>query len=109
MLGYALVDGFTDAERPQALARLTHAVAVAEGFIVDFAFYANRAIRLTVELELGALPRLRDALEAHDVHLFEKSAADIAKLGDVSARHRPLLAMLHVTLVHDEPELSANA
>lgn len=97
MPGYALVDGYTRAERSQALARLKQAAAFAGGTIVDFAFYAEEAVRVSVELPTGALGRLEQALEAEDVHLFEHTRRVIAAAATRSSR--PLLALLHVALL----------
>lgn len=102
MLSYTFVDAFTPAPQHEAIAHLKSAIAHADGVIVDFAFFGSRAIRLSVELEAGALPRLRDALEAGEVHLFEKCAADLARTaaGPESATNL-VLAMLHVAFTND--------
>lgn len=97
MLGYALVDGFARAERSEALASLKQAALDAGGTIVDFAFYEEEAVRLSVELPADALPLLQRALEAEDVQLFEHSLRTISAVGTASSR--PLLALLHVALL----------
>lgn len=107
MLSYTFVDAFTQVERHDAIARLKSAIAGANGVIVDFAFFSNRAIRLTVELEAGALPRLRAALEAGEVHLFEKCAADLARTAACPESATPVLAMLHVTFANEAELLAA--
>lgn len=102
MLSYTFVDAFTPVERHEAIARLKSAIAAIGGMIVDFAFFSNRAIRLSVDLEAGAVPRLRQALEASDVHLFEKCAADLARTAAApESATSPVLAMLHVTFAND--------
>ena len=58
MLSYAFVDAFTRVERHEAVARLEAAIADAQGIIVDFAFFSNEAVRITVEMAAGAVPRL---------------------------------------------------
>lgn len=98
MLGYALVDGFSRADPALALLRLKHAALAVGGTIVDFAVYAREAVRFGIELPSGALPRLRDALEAEDVHLFDQSRDAIAKL-HTGSPDKPVLAMLHVALL----------
>ncbi len=98
MLSYTFVDAFTHAPRREAIARLKKAIAAVDGVIVDFAFFANGAIRLSVELEAGLVGSLREALEACGVHLFEKSM----KVDGSSTR--PVLAMLHVAFVVEEAD-----
>jgi hypothetical protein len=96
MLSYAFVDAFTRVERQEAIARLRRAVAAAEGVIVDFALFGAEAVRLTVEIAAGAVPRLRAALEASDVHLFARCAAELDRGAAQPTTTRPVLAMLHV-------------
>jgi len=100
MLGYALIDGFAQLERRPAIQRLKHVVALVDGVIADFAF-DDEAVRLSVELEASALPRLRDALEAAGVHLFERSSRTVEASRALAPR-RPVTALLHVTLVRDD-------
>ena len=96
MLSYAFVDAFTRVERKEAIRRLLGAVASTEGVIVDFALFGAEAMRLTVEIAAGAIPRLRAALEANDVHLFEQCAHDLDRGAAQPTTRRPVLAMLHV-------------
>ena len=93
MLSYTFVDAFTRRDRPDAMARVKSAIAAAHGVIVDFAFF-RAAIRLSVELEAGAVGRLCEALEASDLHLFERDAAPPSATNLV-------VAMLHVTLANE--------
>jgi hypothetical protein len=102
MLSYAFVDAFTRVERQVLLARLHGAIADAEGVIVDFAFFSDGAIRITVELAAGAVRRLRDALEAGDVHLFDRCAANLDRNAAPPSSKKPVLAMLHVAFSDDE-------
>ncbi len=96
MLSYAFVDAFTRVERQEAIARLRAAVVSAEGVVVDFALFGVEAMRLTVEIAAGAMPRLAAALEASDVHLFDKCAADLDRGAAQPSMMRPVLAMIHV-------------
>ena len=93
MLSYSLLDAFTRRDRDDAKARLKSAVVEADGVIVDFAFYRS-AIRLSVELEAGAVGRLCSALEAGGLHLFERQTAPASATNLV-------VAMLHVTLANE--------
>lgn len=93
MLSYTFVDAFTRRDRRDAIARVKSAIAAADGVIVDFAFYRS-AIRLSVELEAGAVARLCGALEAGDLHLFEQPAPSASATSLV-------VAMLHVTLANE--------
>ena len=102
MLSYAFVDAFTRVERHEAVARLEAAIAGAQGIIVDFAFFSNEAVRITVEMAAGAVPRLRDALEAHDVHLFDRCAANLDRCAARPSSTKPVLAMLHVAFSDDD-------
>lgn len=97
MLSYAFVDAFTRVDRQEAMSRLERAVAHAEGVVVDFGFFTNEAVRLTIEIAAGAVPRLRAALEACDVHLFETCARDLDRSAAQPTSKKPVLAMLHVT------------
>ncbi len=108
MLGYALVDGFSEAASSEVLLRLKHAALAVGGTIVDFAFYAHEAVRLSIELPAGALPELRDALEAEDVHLFDQTLAAIETM-DLAHPQKPLLAMVHVALLGAEPHVAPSA
>jgi hypothetical protein len=97
MLSYAMVDGFTD--EGDAMRRLKEAIAEVRGMIVDFALYANvKAIRMSVEVEARELSHLGRALEARDVRLFERSAAEIAGADRVVPPSTPVIALVHVTL-----------
>jgi hypothetical protein len=100
MLSYAFVDAFTRVERHEAIARLKCAIADADGVIVDFAFF-HTAIRLSVELEAGAVPRLCESLEAGDVHLFDKCAADLDRTAVPESATNLVVAMLHVAFAND--------
>lgn len=102
MLSYAFVDAFTRVERHEAVARLGAAIADAQGIIVDFAFFSNEAVRITVEMAAGAVPRLRDALEAGDVHLFDRCAANLDRNAARPSSTKPVLAMLHVAFSDDD-------
>ncbi len=96
MLSYALVDAFTQVEHREAVARLGRAVVTAGGVVVDFAMFGVEAMRFTVEIAAGAVPRLAAALEASDVHLFDKCAADLERRAARPSTTRPVLAMIHV-------------
>ena len=100
MLSYAFVDAFTQVERHEAIARLKSAIADANGVIVDFAFF-HTAIRLSVEMEAGAVHRLRESLEAGEVHLFDKCAADLDRSAVPETATTLVLAMLHVAFAND--------
>lgn len=107
MLSYAFVDAFTRVERHEAIARLKSAIADADGVIVDFAFFSHRAVRLSVELEADAVPRLRAALESGGVHLFEKCAAELDRARPTEPTTKPVIALLHVAFVSDEADQAA--
>jgi len=81
--------------------------------ITDFAFFSNRALRLSVEVELGSLPRFRAALERASVILFDRCVEELAKTEKSlleSAKLRPVVVMLHVAfLAEDAPQPSAHA
>ena len=100
MLSYAFVDAFTRRDRQDAVARVKHAIAEAGGVIVDFAFFRT-AVRLSVELEAGAIARLCEALEAGELHLFERPAAPASATNLV-------VAMLHVTLANETEQAERN-
>jgi hypothetical protein len=105
MLSYAFVDGFTRVPRDEAIERLKQSIAFADGVIVDFAFFARDAIRLTVELDAGALAVLRREFEAAEIELFPACIADLEAAKTMNAQ-RPILAMLHVTFVAAEADLA---
>ncbi len=105
MLSYGFVDGFTRIHRDEAIERLKQSIAFADGVIVDFAFFARDAIRLTVELDAGALAVLRRELEAAEVELFPACIADLEAARTMNAQ-RPILAMLHVSFVTAETEVA---
>ena len=84
MLSYILLDAFTRRDRDDAMARLKSAIVEADGVIVDFEFYRS-AIRLSVELEAGAVGRLCSALEAGGLDVLyddkdERPGAKFARL-----------------------------
>lgn len=95
MLSYAFVDAFTRVPREEAIERLKRAIAAADGVIVDFAFYGSEALRLTVELDAGALAVLRRELESAEVELFQRCVSELEAAKKLSAE-RPVVAMLHV-------------
>jgi hypothetical protein len=101
MISYAFVDGFTRVSRDEAIERLKRAIADAGGVIVDFAYFGWEAIRLTVEVDAGALARLRRDLDGAGVELFPRCMADLDDANTMSATHR-ILAMLHLAFVRPE-------
>lgn len=103
MINYAFVDGFTRVVREEAIERLKQAIAAVDGMIVDFAFFGQHAIRLTVELDVLALVALRRELESHRVELFSRCARELDGATSMNGAH-PILAMLHVTFVSAETE-----
>ena len=107
MISYAFVDGFTRVRRDEAIERLKRAIAEADGVIADFAFFGGQAIRLTVELDAGALAILRRALEDAEVELFTRCLADLASATTMAPSH-PIVAMLHVAFVPAEAEVTAS-
>lgn len=106
MLSYAFVDGFAAragvgrAGQNQVLAHLKAAVAAANGVIVDCGFFVT-AVRLSVELEAGALGRLRAALERVGVHLFDRCARALDRAAVPESASGLVVAMLHVELATD--------
>ena len=104
MLSYAFVDGFTRVERHDAISRLKAAIAAADGVIVDFAFFSTEAIRLTVELEGGAVRRLHEALSDAGVELFDKCASELARAERELPPKKPVVVMLHVAFLRGDPE-----
>jgi hypothetical protein len=104
VISYAFVDGFTRVARDEAIERLKHAIAEADGVIVDFAFFGWQAIRLTVELDAAALTVLRRELEAAEVELFSRCRTDLDAAKTMDASH-PIVAMLHVAFVPAEAEI----
>ena len=100
MHGYVFVEGFTALPRYEAIARLKDAVAEAEGVLVDFGFFGEAAIRLTVELEASALPRLGEALASARVQLLERCAAELAT---APPSRRPVTALLHIAFLPTGP------
>ncbi len=104
MLTYVFIDGFTEAPRHEAIARLKSAIADADGVIVDFAFFSTRALRLSIELELKALPRFRAALEEASLVLFDRCAAELAKIEKAladGASPKAVTVLLHVAFAHE--------
>jgi hypothetical protein len=114
MLSYAFIDGFTETPRHEAIARLKAAIADVDGVIVDFAFFEGRALRLSIELELGSLPRFRAALENASLVLFEKCAVELAKLEKSLATEeapptRPIVVLLHVAFLSEGAQVAVHA
>lgn len=103
MSTHVFLDAFTHVPRSEAIERLKSAVSEAEGAILDFAFFSNKAIRLNIELEDDGLARLARALESAEVHLFEKSKREVES---TPRPKKPMLAFLNVTFVDDAPDLA---
>ncbi len=106
MPSYVFVDAFTAVERHAAIQRLKEAIAEAEGVILDFAFFSNKAIRLTVELEGDQVPRLRRALAAADIHLFDRCEATLAAAERSLSSTKSVVVLVHCAFVHDEVDLA---
>jgi hypothetical protein len=106
MISYAFVDAFTRVPRDEAIERLKRAIAAADGVIVDFAFFGAEALRLTVELDAGALAVLRSELESAEVELFQRCIAELEAAKKMSAE-RPVVAMLHVAFAPAEEDAPA--
>jgi hypothetical protein len=107
MVSYALVDAFTRVPREEAVERLKHAIAVADGVISDFAFFGREAMRLTVELDASGLSELRRELEGADVELLPRSAAELDSAKAMTPG-RPLLALLHVMFLPQNSAVAAH-
>ena len=106
MISYAFVDGFTRVPREEAIERLKRAIAVADGVIVDFAFFGWQAIRLTVELDAASLAVLRRELAGAEVELFSRCLLDLDDAKTMDPSH-PIVAMLHVAFVPAEVDVNA--
>jgi len=102
MISYTFVDGFTRSPRPHAIERMKQAIASADGVIVDFAYFGGEAIRLTVELDAGALATLATELETHDIELFTSCRTELTKAGSTMTSSHPIVAMLHITFLPRE-------
>jgi hypothetical protein len=98
VISYVFVDGFTRVAREEAIVRLKHAIAVARGVIVDFAFFDRAAIRLTVELDAEELAVLREELASGEIELFSRCGAELDAAKAMN-RTRPIVAMLHVAFL----------
>jgi hypothetical protein len=112
VINYVFVDGFTAVPRADAIERLKHSIAIADGVIVDFAFFGREAIRLTVELDAGGLELLQRSLAADEIELFARSSRELESARSMH-RERPLLAMLHIVFAQaaagPSPEIGAGA
>lgn len=106
MPSYVFVDAFTGVERHAAIQRLKEAIAEADGVIVDFAFFSNKAIRLTVELEGDHVPRLRSALASADIHLFDRCETALDAAERSLSPTKPVVLLMHCAFVHDEVDLA---
>lgn len=106
MPSYVFVDAFTGVERHEAIQRLKAAIADAEGVIVDFAFFSNEAIRLTVELDGDRLPSLRAALAGGDIHLFDRCESTLDAVERSLSPTKPVLVMVHCAFVHDAVDVA---
>jgi hypothetical protein len=106
VISYAFVDGFTRVPRAEAIERLKRAIAGADGVIVDFAFFEGSALRLTVELDAGALPMFRRALAHSEIELFSRCVSELEEAKAMDAHH-PIVAMLHVTFLPAEATISS--
>ncbi|HVH42185.1 MAG TPA: hypothetical protein VM925_07565 [Labilithrix sp.] len=108
MISYVFIDGFTRVARDEAIDRLKHAIADADGVIVDFAFFGTDAIRLSVEVDAGALTTFRQGLETAEVELFDRCRVDLDHASRMNPTH-PISAMLHVSFLSAESELGRSA
>ena len=103
VISYAFVDGFTRVACPDAIERLKQAVADAGGVIIDFALFGRDAMRLTTEVDAGAIGALQRDLQQAEVELFPRCLVELEDAKSMSATHR-ILAMVHVAFVPPELE-----
>ncbi len=98
-----LLSALTRAGRHQAFADIDDAIVTFGGWVEGHAMFSNKAATFRFVLPARAFLGLADQLNAKRIHLDAESSAAIQAL---KADDAETFAVLGVTFIHDEPDMS---
>jgi hypothetical protein len=100
---------FTRADRNQMTDYAKDAINSSGGWILDFKFFSNISIRFNFEIPKQSVEKLQSALAEIDLQLSDESTQTLAEIINQefpsNASTKDLKGTLHITFVHDEPDL----
>lgn len=105
------LEGATRLDRHEMISRVRDAIQKGGGYILDFHMFSNKAISISFEVSAGNVEKLYSSLKETDLQLFQESRElliDRCKLLeqlDERARAADVIGGLHITFVHNEPDL----
>lgn len=111
MPSFLRLSGVTRADRRETISLVTDAILRGGGYVLDFHMFSNAAICINFEVAAGEVESLRSALAATGLRLSEESRELPARRGggssepDARAESGDIAGALHITFVHDEPDL----
>ena len=97
------LNGITRVDRLEMTQRLRQAIIDSRGFITDYRQFSNKSICITFEIGSSHIGKLRAALPATGLKLGTETEQALESFE--RARNTRVEGTLHVTFVHDEPDL----
>jgi hypothetical protein len=104
------LSGITRENRNEMIWRIKEAILRAGADVTDFQMFSNIAVSINFEVSAGNLGNLRDSL-ARENFLDRESRDSLTEYESTAARlsekagKAGVMCLLHVTFVHDEPDL----
>ena len=106
---YFQLQGLSRLPRNATIWHVKEAIGRSGAFLTNATMFSNVAITITLEVEADRLRALWGALETTGLQLFDESVAELAKLcesiGPEGLSDHELAGTLHITFVHNEPDL----
>lgn len=105
MAGTGHIAVVTTVERHEATDLLTTLIQDVGGSVMDFSMFSNHALRLTTEMRVDAAVRMLDQLPHAGMKLCGNHDELRAHLAGVADVHTEWTVFLHVSFIHQEPDL----
>jgi pimeloyl-ACP methyl ester carboxylesterase len=103
--------GVTRTDRQVMISRVRDAILNSGGYILDFHMFSNTAISINFEVSVGNIKKLSSSLAATNLNLYQESqdlltdCCEQLEQLDERAKAVDIAGGLHITFVHDEPDL----
>lgn len=103
--------GVTRIDRQVMISRVKEAILNGGGYILDFHMFSNTAISINFEVSVGNIKKLSSSLAATNLNLYQESqdlltdCCEQLEQLDEKAKAVDIAGGLHITFVHDEPDL----
>ena len=104
------LDAFTRLPRNEMITRAERAISESGGWVLAHHLYSNLAISLAFEITVANMAGLLDHLHETALTLTSTSVAELMSfekgcLGSKAESNENVIAYLHITFIHNEPDL----